>query len=132
MSSVVGILIKDKRLLFVRTIGSSIFTCPGDEIKTGESKERVLIRTLKDQLTITTNPKDFVTIGTYKLDLVDKVGAAEEVVMLMVLHYEGAIRAHNKVEEIVWIDSFNDAACPLGGIYEKHIIPELKSKKLIN
>ncbi|MCA9348785.1 NUDIX domain-containing protein [Candidatus Saccharibacteria bacterium] len=129
---VAGIIIKDRQLLVVREFGKSVFFSPGGKIEPGESKERVLMRELAEELGIQTTPKDFRPFGHYKAEAAGKVGAMLEMDVLMVTNYEGQIRAGSEIEELAWVDSQNQAGLELGSIFEHHVIPELKSKNLID
>ena len=136
MSSVIhkvaGVIIKDRRLLVVREHGKSVFFSPGGKIESGESKERVLMRELNEELGIEVLPKDLSLFGSYKAEAAGKVGSMLEMDVLLVHSYEGSLQAGNEVEELAWVTSLNEAGLELGSIFEKHVIPELKDQDLID
>lgn len=129
---VAGVIIKDRRLLVVREFGKTVFYSPGGKIEAGESKERVLMRELHEQLGIQTLPIEFKHFSNYKTEASGKLGAMVDMDVFMIVNYLGTIRAGNEIEEVAWIDSTNEAGLELGSIFEKHVIPELKNQSLID
>ena len=132
IKKVAGIIIKDKRLLVVREHGKSVFFSPGGKIEQGESKERVLMRELEEELGIKTLPKDFAFFGHYKAEAAGKLGSMIEMDVLMVNNYEGKLLPSSEIAELAWVGAQNEMGLELGSIFEKHVMPVLKIRGFID
>ncbi|WP_230406062.1 NUDIX hydrolase, partial [Plesiomonas shigelloides] len=60
------ILIRDGKLLTVRSKGKSLFYLPGGKREAGESDEQALLREIKEELDVDLIPETIKYIGTFE------------------------------------------------------------------
>lgn len=119
-----GILIKDKRLLVVRSRGKDFFMSPGGKIEKGETPQGALIRELREELSIDVSPVALVHFGTFEAIA---TGTDKRVVMevFSVPHWDGAVVPTSEVEETRWIDGDSVQEIELSSIFLHDVLPRL-------
>src|SRR5438045_1369236 len=60
-----GMIIKNKKLLVVRTPGQDFFKSAGGKLEPGESAEQAVIRELKEELEVKVTPDNLEVLGTF-------------------------------------------------------------------
>lgn len=127
-----GILIKDRKVLVTRTRGKDIFVGPGGKITEHESDRDALIRELREELQIDVTPKDLRDFGSYTAIAAGEENKTVFAHVFLVHNWRGEIFAANEVEEVRWLTSKKEKGIKLGSIIENEIIPQLKIMGLID
>jgi 8-oxo-dGTP diphosphatase len=126
-----GIIIKDRKVLSLRSKGGSIFLNPGGKLDPGESVEDALIRELFEELTIRVNVQDAEHLDTYYAPAATKPDKRLRMDAFFIHKYEGELKASNEIEELRWLDSSSNLD-DVASLIAHTIIPVLKEKELID
>jgi mutator protein MutT len=127
-----GIIIKDRKLLVEKSIDKNFYISPGGSIESGETPEEALTRELMEEFTITVDKNDLTPFDIYYANAANDPDKVVKMEVFIVNKFSGTIAPSHEVELIEWVNSFNDNKLPLGSIFEKEVIPKLKSLNLID
>lgn len=129
------IFIKDKRILVVKPIDRDNYIIPGGAIENGEAAMDAAVREVEEELGIKLKPGDLTDLGNYSATAVGFAdGRMVHIHLFMVDEWdesEVGLR-DGEIEDEAWIDSTNYREIKIGNVLREKIIPELKSKSLIN
>ncbi|MFL1906783.1 NUDIX hydrolase [Plesiomonas shigelloides] len=107
------ILIRDGKLLTVRSKGKSLFYLPGGKREAGESDEQALLREIKEELDVDLIPETIKYIGTFEAQA---DGKSEGVIVKLTCYlsdYSGHLHPESEIEELKFIDTDNKSICSL-------------------
>jgi 8-oxo-dGTP diphosphatase len=123
------ILIKDRKVLYLRSRGKDLFFNPGGKREMNETDEEALIREIKEELSVDLLPETIKHIETFTAQAAGK----PEGVLVESKCYEakhtGELVASNEIEELSWFTSQDmDRTSAVG----KLILKYLKENDLID
>ena len=127
-----GIIIKERRLLVEKDFDKEYFVSPGGKIEEGETPKQALIRELDEEFKIKVNEADLKEFGHYHAPASGQEERTVHMSVFLVNKYQGKISKGHKVEKIVWLTSIVSKDIKIGSIFEHEVIPELKSRNLID
>jgi 8-oxo-dGTP pyrophosphatase MutT (NUDIX family) len=127
-----GILIRDRRLLVERSKGKDFFIAPGGSIEEGETSKQALVRELMEEFQITVNEADLSVFGTFRAAAAGQEGKVVKMEVFTVSSWRGEPTADNEVEEVRWVGSQPENGIKLGSIFEREVMPRLKTADLID
>lgn len=127
-----GIIIKDRKLLVDKSFGKDFYVSPGGKIETGETPIQALIRELNEEVSIVVNEKDIKVFGTFFAQSVNNTQLTLKMDVFLINSWQGEIAPSHEIESIAWVTSENSDQLPLGSVFEKDVIPKLKSLNLID
>lgn len=127
-----AVVIKDKKLLVVRSGKRPFFTIPGGSIEEGEEDWRAVIRELKEEVQLEVTRDDLEFLGEFEAQSMFIPGLTINMHVFQVKHYRGDPAPDNEIEEIKWITSSVTKDLKPGSITEAEIIPLLKMQGLVN
>lgn len=120
--------IKNKKVLFVRSIGKSVFYTVGGKREAGETDEEALIRESKEELGIHLIPKSIKYLNTFE----DNADNKENISIKLTCYSADFLeepRPNSEIEELGWFDTKDiEKTTPTG----KQVILWLKEKGLID
>lgn len=129
-----GMIVKDKKLLVVKTPGQDFFKSAGGKLEPSETAQQTVIRELKEELNVDVAESDLELLGTFYVPALGKGHEGETLRsdVFIVKNLVGKPKASREVEEIRWVDSKDLANLNFGNIIKLHAIPLLKEKGLID
>jgi 8-oxo-dGTP diphosphatase len=127
-----GIILKDRRLLVVRTRFKDIFNTPGGKLEAGETAAAALVRELQEEININVDEADLDTFGTFYAQASGQTSKSIRMDVFTVKTWRGDIIAASEIEEVRWIDSSDSETIPLGSIFHHEVIPRMKKQSLID
>lgn len=117
-------LIRDGRVLLVRSEGQEVFQIPGGKPEPGEEDLAALIRETGEELDVTLIPETARHIDTFVAPAAGRPGTNVEV-RLYSGEVSGLPRAASEIAELVWHDIGADA--PMASdVVRLHILPHLR------
>ncbi len=127
-----GILISDRKLLFVRPYSKTMFFAPGGKPDAGETLEEALVRELAEELDIQVNRADLAHMATYSAEAAGQPGKVVEMHCYLVKSWEGDVAAQAEIAELAWFGSDVPDGIEVGSIFGHEVLPELKRRDLID
>lgn len=127
-----GIIIRDRKLLVAKAKNKEFYVSPGGKLENHENAKQALKRELLEEFNIQTNESDFEEFGTFYAEAAGQDSKILRMDVFIVKKWLGDITASSEIEKILWIDSNNIDNIKIGSIFEHNIIPELKSRRLID
>ena len=127
-----GIIIRDRQVLATRSKGSDIYIQPGGKLEEGETEQQAVVRELKEELGIDVDKSDLEKLGDYYAEAAGKKGQWLKLAAFHVVKFSGEPRPMSEVVEIRGFTSQIPADVIMASIFEHDIIPDLKSRNLID
>lgn len=129
-----GLMVKDRKLLVVRTPGQDFFKASGGKLDPGESAQQTVVRELKEELNVDVVESDLELMDTFYVPALGKGHEGETLRsdVFIVREWTGEPTPSREVEEIRWVESSDLAKIHFGNIIKLHAIPILKEKDLID
>ncbi len=127
-----GIIIVDRKLLFTRAEGMSVFIDPGGQIELGETAKQALVRELDEELSIKVSESDLEAFGEYSAEAANHKGRTVHMQAFMVKKWQGEIKASAEVEELRWLTSHLPTDIKVGSIFGGQILPKLHEQDLVD
>jgi 8-oxo-dGTP diphosphatase len=127
-----GILIRDRKLLFTRAKGKTVFIDPGGKIEQGETPKQALIRELKEELSIDVNENDLEYFGEFSDISANNASKTVHMTVFLVKKWRGEIKPSAEIEELKWLDSYITEDTRVGSIFGGKTLPAIKSKGLVD
>ncbi len=127
-----GIIIQDRKVLATRSKGKLFFIQPGGKLELGETEIDAVIRELREELDIVVKAEDLEKIGDYYAYAAGQDNKKLKLSAYLVKKFEGIPVPSSEVEEIRSFGSIIPEGTELASILEHDIIPELKSRNLID
>jgi 8-oxo-dGTP diphosphatase len=127
-----GILIRDRKLLFTRAKGKSIFIDPGGKIESGETPEQALIRELKEELSIEVKNEDLEYFGEFSDISANDASKTVHMTVFLVKKWRGEVKPSAEIEELKWLDSYISEDTKVGSIFGGKVLPILKNQNLVD
>jgi len=127
-------IVRDKKLLVVRTPGQDFFKSAGGKLEPGETAQQTVVRELKEELNVDVRESNLELLGTFYVPALGKghEGHTLRSDVFVVKRWEGEPKASHEVAEIKWVDSSDLATTNFGNIIKLHALPLLKEQGLIN
>ncbi len=126
-----GVIVKDKKLLVVRSKGKEIFFAPGGKLEEDETYEQALIRELKEELAMDLQAHHYEHFGSFTAEADDKPGVILHMTTFLIKDYDGPLTASSEIEELAWIDAENTAGVLIGSIFRHDVLPLLVSRGMV-
>ena len=126
-----GIIVRDRKLLVVRTKGKTTFFAPGGKLEEGETYEQALVRELKEELMMELLDHNYELFGAFSAEAGDKPGIMLHMTTFLIKDYEGPLQASSEIEELAWVDAANSGAVPMGSIFRHEVLPRLITKNMV-
>ncbi|WP_222937524.1 NUDIX hydrolase [Spartinivicinus ruber] len=105
------IFIKDKKLLGARSKGKDTYYIPGGKRETGETDQAVLIREIKEELSIDLKPETIEYVETFQAQAHGR-STGEQVKMTCYLaEFSGEIQASAEIDEVKWLGFQDKLSC---------------------
>jgi len=120
------ILIRDRKLLGVRSYGKTLFYIPGGKREAGESDEETLSREVAEELSVQIRG-DRTYIGEFSAPADGKVGVTV-MVQCYQAEYTGDLQPSAEIEELGWLGIEDAERCSLVTL---NIIAALHEKGLV-
>ena len=129
---VAGVIVRDRKLLVVRTRGKPTFYAPGGKPETGEEPLAALTRELKEELTIDVQEDQLEPFGTYQAEAADDNQRMLTMDAFIVKEWRGEIQPSAEIEEIKWVTAEQAKHVKLGSIFQTKIAPKLHANGVID
>jgi len=97
--------IQNRRALYVRTKGKSVFYNPGGKRETGESDVQALVREVQEELAVTLLPETIQPMHTFRAQAHGKPEGTLVEIKAYTAQYDGLLRTSSEIEEIAWLTS---------------------------
>lgn len=115
IDSLSWVLVRDRRLLTVRTRGKEKFYLPGGKREAGESDVECLCREIREELGVELDPRSFRLFAVLD-ELADGYTDGRRVHMTAyTAHHRGELTAGWEIAEIAWLTSAEADRCPPAG-----------------
>lgn len=126
-----GVLIKDRKLLVVKSKHYHLFISPGGKIDAGETAEQALVRELNEELGIAVAPSDFEYFMTAHDQTTHTPPKTLKMDVFWVKSWQGDLVPANEIETLAWVDMSSDLGT-IGAAFSRHVMPVLKERNLID
>jgi len=127
-----GIIVKDRQVLTTRSKGKSFYIQPGGKLEVGETETQAVVRELREEMGIEVDEANLEKIGDYFTDAAGQAGKRLKLAAYLVKDFKGEPSPQSEVEEIRSFSSQIPECVELASILEHDIIPELKSRGMID
>ncbi len=97
------ILLREKRILCVRSKDKSLFYLPGGKRDKGESDLKALTREIKEELQVTLNPHSFQFIRVFEAQADGKPPGKLVRMTCYEATYKGELQLDSEIEEMAWL-----------------------------
>lgn len=122
------ILVKDKRVLYVRSKGKDLFFNPGGKREAGETDEEALMREVKEELGVSLVPESIRYVITVSAQAAGKPEGVMVEMKCFTADYSGTLTPRSEIEELAWFSSTDVHRTSAAG---KLILEYLKNKNII-
>lgn len=127
-----GILIKDRKLLIVKSHDREFFLAPGGKVKDGENPKATLIRELQEECAIEVKEEHLEEFGTFFASSAGNESKMLRMDVFIVNEWQGDPTPNSEIERLLWITSDIPSDIRLGSIFEHEVVPRLKERGLID
>ncbi|WP_298178207.1 NUDIX domain-containing protein [Saccharomonospora sp.] len=129
IDSVSWVLVRDRRLLAVRTRGKDKFYLPGGKREAGESDVECLSREVREELGVDLDPRSF-SLFTVLDELADGYTDGRRVHMkAYTARHSGELTPGREIAELAWLTSAEADRCPPAG---RHVLGLLSEQGLLD
>lgn len=126
-----GIIVRDKKLLVVRSKGKDIFFAPGGKLEENETYEQALVRELQEELSMEIDERHYEHFGVFTAEADDKPGVILHMMTFFIKNYGGPLQASSEIEELAWVDAANTNGISIGSIFRHEVLPRLAAQGLV-
>jgi 8-oxo-dGTP diphosphatase len=127
-----GIIVKDREVLATRSKGKTFYIQPGGKLEDNETETQAVVRELREEMGIEVDEASLEKIGDYYADAAGQTGKRLKLAAYLVKDFTGEPSPHSEVEEIRAFSSQIPEGVEVASILEHDIIPELKSRNMID
>lgn len=124
-----GILIRDKKILVVRSVNEDTFIVPGGRVEEGESATQTLIREIQEECGLTVGSDDLERMDAFLFPAFDTNKTISSEVFL-VKNWQGEPHPGDDIEELKWVDSTTEIK--VGNLLKHHLLALLKERNIID
>ena len=122
------VLIKDGKLLVVRSKGKELFYLPGGKREAGETDEQALIREIKEELSVELDPKSIKYMETFTAQADGKAAGVSVKLTCYFADFSDELLPDAEIEELKFIDGLDEAVCSVAALL---VLRWLESKSLL-
>ncbi|WP_091809908.1 NUDIX hydrolase [Prauserella marina] len=115
IDSLAWVLVRDRRLLSVRTDGKSRFYLPGGKREHGESDVAALCREIREELQVELDPLSFSLFGVLDAPADGFADGRRVHMTAYTADYSGSLVAGREIAELGWFTSGDANRCPPAG-----------------
>jgi 8-oxo-dGTP diphosphatase len=127
-----GIIVQNRKVLATRSKGKSFYIQPGGKLEGDETETQALVRELHEEMGIEENETDLEKIGDYYAEAAGQDNKRLKLAAYLVRNFSGVPEPCSEVEEIRAFNSQIPQGVELASILEHDIIPELKTRDMID
>ena len=109
------LLIRDRKVLFVRSKGKDTFYVPGGKRELGETDEQALTREIKEELTVQLIPSTLRFQNTFKAQAHGKPEGTMVEIKYYQADFTGDLIPNAEIDEIDWLTSQDMHKTPIAG-----------------
>lgn len=123
------ILIRERKVLYVRSKGKELFYSPGGKREGSETNEETLIREIKEELNVDILPSTIEYLETFTAQAAGKPDGVMVESKCYKADYQGTLAPASEIEELVWFTSDDMERTSIMG---QLILKYLKENNLID
>ncbi|MCM2313592.1 MAG: NUDIX domain-containing protein [Thermoanaerobaculia bacterium] len=113
IDKVAWILVRDGRLLCVRSHGKTSFYMPGGKRDPGESDQECVQREIGEELGVTLRPATLRPVGTFEAQADGKPAGTMVRISCWGGDYDGALEPRAEIAELAWLSHADRDRCSL-------------------
>ena len=110
------VLIRDGKLLAVRSKGKALFYLPGGKREVGESDEQALMREIKEELSVDLEPSSIEYMNTFTAQADGKAEGVSVKLTCYFANYSGELQPDAEIEQLEFVDMNNESVCSLAAL----------------
>jgi 8-oxo-dGTP pyrophosphatase MutT (NUDIX family) len=99
------LLVKDHKVLVVRSRGKYTFYTPGGKRESGESDEQALVREIREELGVELAPETIRYLETFEAQAHGKPEGVNVSIKNYSAEYSGTLTPTSEIEELAWFTS---------------------------
>lgn len=126
-----AIIIRNGRLLVVRSHGKDTFVAPGGKLEAGETPEQALVRELKEELGVITRPDSFRPFAVFQAPAATDPGRVVTMHVFTVDIEASNFTPQAEIAELAWLGKHIPAGMKVGSIFEHEVLPRLVQEGLV-
>ncbi|GIU07309.1 MULTISPECIES: NUDIX domain-containing protein [unclassified Shewanella] len=123
------VLIRDGKLLAVRSKGKQLFYLPGGKREAGESDEQALVREIKEELSVELEPSTIEYMNTFTAQADGKAEGVSVKLTCYFADFTGELQPDAEIEQLEFVDLNDEAICSVAALVA---LRWLESKSLVN
>ncbi|MCL1138667.1 NUDIX hydrolase [Shewanella pneumatophori] len=123
------VLIRDGKLLAVRSKGKELFYLPGGKREAGESDEQALMREIKEELSVDLKLSSIKYMNTFTAQADGKAEGVSVKLTCYFADFSGELQPDAEIEQLEFVDMNDEAVCSLAALVA---MDWLESQQLLN
>ncbi|GIU40746.1 DNA mismatch repair protein MutT [Shewanella sairae] len=123
------VLIRDGKLLAVRSKGKALFYLPGGKREAGESDEQALVREIKEELSVDLELSTIEYMNTFTAQADGKAEGVSVKLTCYFADFSGELQPDAEIEQLEFVDMNDEAVCSLAALVA---MGWLESQQLLN
>ena len=123
------VLIRDGKLLAVRSRGKELFYLPGGNREMGESDEQALVREIKEELSVDLELTSIKYMNTFTAQADGKAEGVSVKLTCYFADFGGELQPDAEIEQLEFVDMNDEAVCSLAALVA---MGWLESQQLLN
>ncbi|WP_299801742.1 NUDIX domain-containing protein [uncultured Shewanella sp.] len=110
------VLIRDGKLLAVRSKGKALFYLPGGKREVGESDEQALMREIKEELSVDLDPTTIKYMNTFTAQADGKAEGVSVKLTCYFADFSGELQPDAEIEQLEFLDMNDAAVCSVAAL----------------
>jgi 8-oxo-dGTP pyrophosphatase MutT (NUDIX family) len=125
-----GVLLREGKVLVVRTVGDAMFVLPGGKLEADETPLEAMVREVREEVDVAVVGED-ECLGEFFAVAAGGSGKWLKMTVYLLAGWAGDPVPCGEISELAWVDSSTQGLA-FGSIFAECVLPELVSRGLVH